>query len=790
MIGYIKAVNKGPMQRLPDGKKMIATTTGYEAIVLPRWANKDNIHYVNTLQELDDKEYCLAIHTGLSNLCVLDFDNELFDKAIALNDSLEESLRCTQIHKSVDKPGGHFIYEYENNELTTYINNANGRKFAKLDTLYGNSLVYATTSMNQTKKSLVNKEGLVKMPLAMQLLVINHYSMQTSNFKSGKDLHIHTGSKLAILGMRALDNDEDLFQLLKIIVQPRHKELMAKSSKDLPPLHPDRVPDGEGYNFLLTISAVLTLDPSIDKDLHKNLLYHINSKYSIPLDAERVMGLYLSDCAKPEYQYNPEWMNDTYSVMSKSKEMIEYYAYQDGNALRYFSFNNVTQAVQFFGTSSILLDAITLDTGRVLKKEGTIGKMNKVKVVNAVDMPFGKQGDIFNMYKRNKEQEVFYSPAIYRKTWEHSELNIPFDKSHPRYPRVTMAALANACGGVEQRDRFLAFMRRKYSTREHSPLFFILYGVPHSFKTAVVNGVFSKLSHGRFATITPNVLLDKYNAWQLDKDLILLDEAQYIPPKDKPKVIGVINSITGSAIINGVRRMYSDIASDIYPQRCTFIITTNEPINLTNEANERRMVVFESPTKVSEALNMSDTDIAIAVKNESINFAYYLSACVTNLDDDSYTSNKNWKTEIYETFQNESVAIEQKLATAISEFDYQTIFDCFIHLGGNPYQFNKCVYKGMSSINIVLLNSRPDLASTPGLLDNLYASFNSKALLKRIGFFSNVSRYLNDVKNGYKGNKMTVLMTNIPKHIIAEQEVLILDDLISFLGLTKTDENL
>lgn len=785
MIGYVKVLNKGPMKRLPDGKKMIATNIGYEPIALPKWANKDNILYANNLQELNDTEYCLAIHTGLSNLLVLDFDNELFDKAMNLNDSLEESLRCTQIHKSVDKAGGHFIYEYESNELTTYINNANGRKFAKLDTLYGNSLVYATTPLNHTKRSLVNKEGLVKMPLAMQLLVINHYSAQTSNLKTGKDLHIHYGSKLALLGMRALDSDDDLFQLLNIVVQPRHKELMAKSDKDLHHLHPDRIPDGEGYNFLLTISAVLTLDPSIDKDLHKQLLYHINSKYSEPLDSERVMGLYLSDCAKPEYRYNPDWMNETYTVMSKNKEMLEYYAYQDGSAMRYFAYNNVTQNVAFYGTSSILLDAITLDTGRVLKKEGTIGKMNRVSVVNTVDIPFGKQGNTFNMYRRNKEQEVFYDPNVYKKTWDHAELGKPFDINHPRYPKITMAALANACGGEDNRDRFLAFMRRKYSTREHSPLFFIFYGVPHSFKTAVVNGVFSKLSHGRFATITPSLLLDKYNSWQLDKDLVLIDEAQYISPKDKPKIIGTINAITGSSIINGVRKMYSDIANDIYPQRLTFIVTTNEPVNLTNEANERRMVVFESPVKVSKALNMADTEIAAAVKSESINFAYYLSACVTNIDDDSYISNKTWKSETYEVFQEEAVDIEQKLANAIAKYDYQALFDNFIHLGGNPYEFNKCVYKGHNSINFVLFNSRPDLASTPGLFDQTYQSFNKKGLLKRIGFLESISRYVNDVRNGYKGNKMCVYMTNIPQHVIKESELMILDDIIGFLGLAK-----
>lgn len=788
MIAYVKLLNKGEMQRLPDGKKMIATKNGFETIQLPKWANKDNILKVESLTDLKDDEYCLAIHTGLSNICVLDFDNELFDKALHLNDSLSEDLRCTQIHKSVNKPGGHFIYEYEENDLTTYINNANGRKFAKLDTLYGNCLVYATTRLNKTKVSLVAKNNLVKMPLAMQLLVINYYSASTNKFKTGKDLHIHTGSKLALLAMRAMDFDDDLYSLLNIIVQPRHKELMAASAKNLPAMHPDRIPDGEGYNFLLTISAVLTLDPSIDKELHKQLLFFINSKYSTPLETDRVMGLYLSDIAKPEYTYNPNWMTETFSIMSKNKELIEYYAYQDANAVRYFSFNNVTSKLEFFATSSLLLDAITLDTGKVYKKEGTIGKMNKVRLVNTIDMPFGKNGSIFNSYKRNKEQEVFYNPALYMKSWEHNEINKPFNEDHPRYPKVTLAALRNACG--DNLDKFLAFMRRKYSTREHSPLFFIFFGVPHSFKTAVVNGVFSKLSEGRFSTITPQVLMDKYNSWQVDKDLILLDEAQYISNKDLPRVISVINTITGSSIINGVRKMYSDVSTDTYPQRLTFVVATNEPVNLTNEANERRMVIFESAMKVSKALGMEDTAIASAIRDESINFAYYLATQIANLDDANYTINTNWKTKVYDTFQEEAVSNEQKLADAILNFNYEKLFDVFMALGGTPGYFNRCVRirKGaIKGVNIVLYNSRPDIAGTPGLFDNIFQNLNKKALDRRLSSISHVSRYVNDVRDGYAGNKMCLFMTNIPQNLIDNNYFQIQDNILDFLELKKLE---
>lgn len=788
MISYVKLLNKGEMQRLPDGKKMIAVQGGFEQIYLPKWANKDNILKVNKLSELNDDEYCLAIHTGLSNLCVLDFDNELFDKALKLNDSLDPSLRCTQIHKSVNKAGGHFIYEYEDNDLTEYISNANGRKFARLDTLYGNCLVYASTKLNKTKVSIVAEDDLVKMPLAMQLLVINYYTANTAKIKTGKDLHIHTGSKLALLAMRAMDFDDDLYSLLNIIVQPRHKELMAMSAKNLPTMHPDRVPDGEGYNFLLTISAVLTLDPSIDKDLHKQLLFFINSKYSTPLDTDRVMGLYLSDISKPEYQYNPNWMTETFSIMSKNKELIEYYAYQDGNTVRYFSFNNVTNKLEFYATSALLLDAIILDTGKIYKKDATIGKMNKVHLVNTIDMPFGKNGNIFNRYKRNREQEVFYNPAIYMKSWEHAEINKPYNEDHPRYPKVTLAALRNSCG--DKLDMFLAFMRRKYSTREHSPLFFIFFGVPHSFKTAVVNGVFNKLSEGRFTTITPQVLIDKYNSWQVDKDLILIDEAQYISSKDMPKVISVINTITGSSIINGVRKMYSDITIDTYPQRLTFIVATNEPVNLTNEVNERRMVVFESKVRASQALGMEDLAIAEAVKQESVNFAYYLATQITNLDDANYTHNANWKTTVYEVFQEEAVSNEQKLADAIMHFNYSKLFDVFMHLGGTEAYFNRCVRirKGpMNGVNFVLYNSRPDLAGTPGLFDNLFQNLNKKALDRRITSIPHVSRYVNDVRNGYAGNKMCLFTTNIPNELIIANELLIQDNITQFLGLKKQE---
>ena len=174
------------------------------------------------------------------------------------------------------------------------------------------------------------------------------------------------------------------------------------------------------------------------------------------------------------------------------------------------------------------------------------------------------------------------------------------------------------------------------------------------------------------------------------------------------------------------------------------------------------MVVFKADKRVSEALNMSDFSIRKSIQAESINFAYYLSTEIPDLDDDMYTTNRLWKSDVYNSFQQETLKLEDKLATAIETFNYTEFLDLFLELGGNEQYFNSCVEVLTGGrVNIRLFNSRPDIANTPAIFDNtatnILNNFNRDKFTKRLSLIPHVSKYVNEVVNGsFTGNKKCI----------------------------------
>lgn len=781
-IVYAK-LQPGLMQR-SGNKKVIVTPEGKEQqIVLPRWSDKSTLSQAEKLSDLNALDCVAAIHCGLSELLVLDFDDSTFDEALALNNSLRKDLQCTNIFKSVNKDGGHFVYRFSQNRLVEFINNPNGCKLNKLDTLYGNCLVFATNSSNKTKRVLVESDELIEIPTAMQLLAISKYQEKKYKAIVSKEQPLTTGSKLGIIAQLAL-HDEDYFKQLLIIITPiRFKEMMALSSKDIWTLHPDRIPDGDGYNYMLAISGVLMLDPSIDKELHYNLLNKINDCFSTPLLNSRIDTIYNRDIQSENYVYNPKWKDETFTLVSRQQHLLETYAYYANSAVNYLVLDTLTFDVKTFKAATNLLDYLLVVSGKKVPKDKLLRGLTEVEIIARPDEPFGKiDKNTFNIYKQCKEQEVFYSPAKYKEEWSTEEVNMTYDANHPRYPKVTLAAMKNSCG--DRLHMFLSFMARKYRTREHSPLFFVFYGVPHSFKSAIVNGVFSKLSKDRYANISIDMLTDKFNSWQVNKDLVLLDEVQYITSRDISQVIKNINAISGSRTINGIRRMFEDVDTKSYKQELTFILATNEVLRLTNEVNERRMVVFNSKTKVSEALNMSNQEISEAISAESVDFAYYLATQVASLDDSAYLHNEAWKCKAYYTFIEEGQGIEDKLAKAIDSDNLKELLNYYIEAGGSKDYFKKCIImNGHGRFILRLKNTRADLASSEALFDRVEDNVNFRALAKKLDLMEAKIKKTNDIVNGaYCGNKATIYYADVAVNNIINANKLVMPGLDTILN--------
>lgn len=681
------------------------------------------------------------VHTGKSNIIAIDFDDELFDEAMAINDSLSAKYKCNYIARSIDKPGGHMLYQFTQNALTEYINKPNGRKFAKLDTLYGETLCFLATASNQTKMLVHYKEPLTPMPSAMQALIIAHYAKHSPNPNglgpSTQAIALSSsniqGSKLGFLAEEATKSEKHLLHLLSIITPRQWKEVLASNgdahAASLPANHPDRLPMTESaHMYMVSISAVLMLDSSIDAEVHAKLLKKVNQMFSSPLDAQRLNTILKRDLQKSIY--DKDWQSKSFIVMSKLAQPLEVFKYTAKGTNKFVIYNHATHNVLSYDTTAGVLDYLKSASTERVDKNRLIANSSHVDIIDRPDEPFGHNAtnQTFNMYKWTPEQEVLYNPHLHEAVYKE--------------PTVTLGALESAIGADQLYKRFLPFMRRKFMTHEHSPLFFVFYGVPHSFKSAVVNGVFKNLAHRRIAQPSLEVLTDKYNDFMVNKDFIVLDEIQHYVTHEKARLIKSIKEYTGNAQIAGIRAMHSTLDNNTYRQEATFVLTTNEATQLTTEAGDRRMVVFKSLRKVADVLGLSNTQIRKSIEAESKDFAYYLATQVENLYGDAYGENYDWQDDAYKLFQENALTVEDRLVKLIDQQDTNEIIALLVESGHTLEQIGKCLYKSprKSGYLFRLHNTRPDVASVPGMFD--YSELNYKSMKKKL---DNIAHMVNSV---------------------------------------------
>jgi hypothetical protein len=711
-----------------EGKKQLQLANGsITSFSIPKWSDPKNHTHFADFNSLLDFNAPLGIHTGLSGIIVLDFDtDELFNRFLAIDASLKPEEQCRLIVRS-DKKGGHFYYIYEENELTKFIGGPNGKKLNALDTLYGNTLVFAPVH-NYTK--LIQKQDLPlnKMPLAIQMAAIAHYASNENAIKKPEEtLDIKYITSLAPLIEKALLNDiRALDNLLVILTPPEYKSIMIaekyrnyRESKDFAPAvkyHPDKIPPEESaHMYLVALSGALMLDESVSPELHTRFMEFINSMFSQPLPKSRLMSIINHDIKSPHYRYNPVWTKKTLTLTTLNGELIEIFMFHNNGQINYLVYNHITQEVTPFSTASAAIDFIQAETGMSIKKDKLTKSVKFVNIIHRPDKPFGYNPDtrVFNSYRQTIEQQIFYNP---QRWWDTQPKDIqlqPYTDSHPLYPKVTLAALKSSIGG--KLNIFLSFMARKFKTHDYSPLFFVFYGVPHSFKSAVVNGVFAPLAYQRYKHLSLDVMTDKYNDWMVDTDLVLIDEVHHLMSVERTKLIKTVNEVTGNSEIVGVRRMFSSVDTKVYPNELTFILTTNATVKLTTETRDRRMVVFKSMQKVADALGMSNIAIEKAIKAESKAFAYYLSTQVEPLYGDAYITNELWKDEVYEEFQEHSLNLEDKLAKLIDEGKWDELLSLFEEMGLTEEQLKISIYNRRGP-RLRLFNTKEENASVPGLL--------------------------------------------------------------------------
>jgi len=716
---------------------------------------------IKTSETLEPDNTIALVHTGRSNIIAIDFDSELYDMAIELNNSLDKSMQCQYIAKSMDKEGGHLLYRYSDNYLTDYINKPNGRKFAKLDTLYGETLCFLATESNKTKTLIRYQEPLTEIPLAMQLLVINHYRQAEGAKSLAQQPTLNSsniqGSKLGFLAEEALKTDNALIHLLSVITPRQWKDILeGNNDSTLPKNHPDRLPMAESaHMYIVSLSAVLMLDSSIDQETHAKLIKKINSMFSVPLDAPRLNTILKRDLNKSTF--DKDWQSKSFIVMSKTSQPLEVFKYTAKGTNKFIVYNHVTNNILHYDNSASVLDYLKSISIARVDKNRLITSSSHITIIDRPDEPFGhnQANETFNLYKWTPEQEIFYNPEMHEKDY--------------KLPSVTLKALESSMGAAQLYNRFLPFMRRKFMTHAHSPLFFVFYGVPHSFKSAVVNGVFKNLAHRRVTQPSLEVLTDKYNDFLVNKDFIVLDEIQHYMAHELSKLIKVVKEYTGSATIAGVRAMHTTQDNNTYQQEATFILTTNAATQLTTETADRRMVVFKSLRRVADVLGMNNTAIRKAIESETKDFAYYLSTQVESLYGDTYEENYEWQDDAYKLFQETALCVEDKLAKLIDINDYTEFLAILNEFGITNEMIAESCYTSPRKAGYILrlFNTRSDVATVKGIFD--HSDLDYKKIKKKLDNIEHVTNSTTEYEPGTSNRtgsrKTEIVISKLPEEI-------------------------
>lgn len=652
---------------------------------------------------------------------------------------LPESEKPLVYSKSVGKVGLHITYHYTSNMMTNLVYQINkGGLGDKIDVLSSaGKLLFMGNRGNETKEliSYRDTDELVPIPVSIQLAVMALFKdtpQTTINpaRESGLYLPQHTSqpSKLGFLFEDFEKGNKELI-LNKFIAQrvpnDLKKDFNAPTGEEYP--YQPKYYEGTPNDLLLRLSGSLKNDCGISEAQHRDILETINGMLRHSKNESDLMK-HIIRPDQQDFVYREDWKTMAATLETTAKEILDIYVLtkHSGGKSTYLVHNTDSGQVRLFDSQSEIVTELNAEV--TIPRKIVKNVVDKAPLVNKVDRPdmdFGLNDahkdaldtrPSFNIYKRTLNQITFYTKTM------------PLGRTHQR-PDITLRAIESQMGYDKTHELFLPFLKHKMLTRESSALIFALMGVPHSFKTGLLEGVVKPLfSSQRFLKTNGEILTEKYNDYLVNLDILFVDEFHHLhgSPLLKP-VIQTLNKF-GSEFHEGIRSMYATVSKgqDV-PQEVTPFITMNKVIVPASETvGERRLVVGWGRRRVSDALDMDDKSIRDGIISEQIDFAYYLATEVQAINYNDYHRNDRWKTidNDYYQFMEEGIPLSRKFALAIGasyeEPKLGKLKEMFPHIGACVVKL-RCSMHG-SKYRLRLWNAKgtsyDDMITIQGILDN------------------------------------------------------------------------
>lgn len=464
-LGWHTVPMKGKLERLDGGKKTVpALERGWKE------------HYQNTMNKVKSK--LGGVITGeVSGIIAIDCDNEV---TYNMFKALDPDYEFIFVSKGKGYDAGTFIYRF-NSELPFTFSLADNS--IALDVYANNGFVYLPTEANATKVVLESIPTITDMPDTVGLLLSQLYALKNKGVeKAFVPANISTGNCLAPLVEQFTKSNEYMPGLFKIIT-PRdfRKEPDYVQQGHM---HPDKVPNGRGSEYLNKISAILGKDPSVSIDLYVAAINAINGLWSDPIDETKldltIIDPMITGSASIDgvviWQYDEGWQKHRLVLHTKRQSNVELGF--DDNRNRYYCIDVLNEHVKSFGHDQELqsyVEAVAINPPKKAELKRGLPILN---VVSDPGRSFGFHNDddpqvkTLNTFVQTPELNILNNPQDYKDLYTRPVATIKFFES--LVPEDSM------------REYLLSFTKRKLLTFAYSPVILYFMGVQGSGKDTYV----------------------------------------------------------------------------------------------------------------------------------------------------------------------------------------------------------------------------------------------------------------------------------------------------------------
>ena len=544
-----------------------------------------------------------------NNLVVIDCDSQ--EATEAIDNILVPSAPGTQAHYIAisDKEEKHFYFEPTDYYRNSLIYKKTRKALGKIDVLHGNALIFTPCALNTTKE--VQSGALTELTPIPNNIVDYLVSLLKESATSSADcdyspilsyLAPTIEQSLALYG-RSQDY-RDLQNMMALITPSRFKHALK------PDFHPDRVPDGEGIDYLQAITSKIGADPSISLALHAELLTLITQRlWTSPLPAgdlkshiDSITSQKYSTSGKKIFVYNKHATAHPLVAINKNPYMPIYRTLDDNYIIAKPSGGvELIRGIQNFKRAmlsknySLMIDSAEVKNGNYISK--ATENLDTATIKTLAYQPSGayqEDGSLYyNTYTPTKFLGIIRGEYLQERT--HTIGSIP----------TIDAVLKNiTCDHPQQLINLEQFLAHKLKTLDYSPIVFQIMG-----NRGVGKGLFMML----LDIITDSTTAMKigtsnaqFNADTAGRMFVNEDEGIVTA-----QVINTLKELSG-----GVRTRIEAKGVDAYMARniATYVCTTNKPIPLAEVIDDRRFVTLSSFR--AKKLNILDVDTKIAIEAE------------------------------------------------------------------------------------------------------------------------------------------------------------------------------